>query len=106
MDDTPSIDVARRHFAETAGWPRHVANETALEFERLCRLRHDDPAVGPLAGSLLAQFARQAGLPGGTVAREPADEVAACYRRHYGHPPPYPWHASSPSIAGTSPGSN
>lgn len=106
MNDTTSIDLARRHFADIAGWPRHVANETALECERLHRLRRDDPAIGPLAGSLLAQFAQHAGLAEGAQARQAADEVAACYRRQYGHPPPYPWHASSPSLASTSPGSN
>lgn len=106
MDTPASTELARRHFTERADWPRHVANETALEFERLRRLQQQDPALGPLAGSLLSQFAQQAGCAAGAVARRAADEVAACYRAQYGHPPPYPWHASSPALASTSPGSN
>lgn len=110
MHATDACASARRHFLDEAAWPRHVANETALEFERLCRLRADDPAIGPLPGSLLAQFAQVAGSDSTCdAARAPtraADDVAARYRQRFGHPPPYPWHASSPALAATSPGAN
>lgn len=105
MDTTEACALARRHFLDEADWPRHVANETALEYERLRRLQQQDPAIGPLPGSLLAQFAHAAGGAGALSGRA-ADVVAQQYRSQFGHSPPYPWHATSPAIENTTPAVN
>lgn len=109
MNNPELIAHARAHFLASAGWPRHVANETALEYERLCRLQEHDPLVAPDDESLLHQFSRFVGelqAGDGAAPTRPASGANASatrYQQRFGHPPPYPWQAGALS-AGPNPG--
>lgn len=94
MIDNDSLARARDHFVAVEGWPRHVANETALEFERLHRLRATALEVAPDEGSLLDRFGTRAGAVA-IASSVDSQTSAARYRQVFGHQPPYPWRAGA-----------
>ena len=99
-DSSQAIERAKTSLIRDRGLPRHVANETALEYERLCLLRQEWPAARPQAGSLLATFCGQVeGVAAG--AGSDSAELADRYRARFADPLPYPWQRGQVDLQAT-----
>ncbi len=99
-DSGQAIEQAKTSLIRDRGLPRHVANETALEYERLRLLRQEWPAARPEPGSLLAAFCRQVEGDAAGVGPDAA-ELADRYRARFADPLPYPWQRGQVALHAT-----
>jgi hypothetical protein len=85
-----NIASSQKAHLDPSSWLPHVRNETALEAQRLHRLRELDATIQPVKGSLLDFFAKANGLKI-DVCEELEPATIELYRARNGFSPTYPW---------------